>query len=151
MTSISLSSYSSSSPPSLKEQMYIDFEQDYADVFPSPKHLEQFLQDFLLLLWKGILEKSNSKTDNEHRQIEIKKFRIIGGDEDSLDLQYVFVKNEGAEEEEEVKIVQVFLPEDPVAYFRGDSSPAAIVDNRPRRMNDGGEYVDDYDDEDDYY
>src|SRR3989338_7936547 len=113
MTSISLCTYSSNNEKKTEELLLIDFELDYADVFPSPQHMERFLQEFFDLIWKSHV--TDVVTSATTSSLQMKNFKIIGGDEETLDLQYDLVVDQSSTSSSSIttttKVVQAFLPE----------------------------------------
>jgi hypothetical protein len=136
------------------ETLFVNFEEDYADIFPTPIHLQQFLQKFFDLLWQSFTASNN---EQEHKITKMHNFSLIGGDDESLDVQFTvlistsngrIVDENTMTIKEEIKTAQAFLPDDDEIMAMHKEYHAAL--GGKKRMNDGGEYVDD-DDEEDYY
>ena len=157
MAFLRLQTYSSSSSSeAVFEQLLVDFEADYSDIFPTPIHLQQFLQKFLDVVWKSFDEEEEGTIQKKFSKMH--KFSLLGGDDESLDVQFsvvqVIVDNEsnGNSEKEETKIVQAFLPDDAeIMEMHAEYKKQMKESGQGKRMNDGGEFVDEDDDDDDYY
>jgi hypothetical protein len=73
MKKISLCAFDSTNEESNKnfEELMIDFDQDFSDVFPSPLALQVWLQNFLGVIWKSykvkeaINKRSSSSTSSK--------------------------------------------------------------------------------------
>ena len=161
MTSIKLFTYPRNSNEE-EEEFFVDFENDYADVFPTGKHLQEFLQNFLDIVWQSQLEKQKASK----KSIEMKNFCIVGGDDESIEIRYsIFevVQNVNDDDNDEKNknnnilfftagTCEAILPEDPIQHFGAAAFAERERNNsnnsRPRRMNDGGEFVDELDEDD---
>jgi hypothetical protein len=151
MASIRLQTYSLSHQNNNEqsETLIVDFESDYSDVFPSPIHLQRFLQNFFDVMWKSFLTESSSSVSKMH------KFSLLGGDDESIDVQFTLVvysssSNEKQEEIEQIKTAQAFFPDDEEIMAMHKEFLQSL-EGGGRRMNDGGEYVDDDEEDEDYY
>jgi hypothetical protein len=72
----------------------------------------------------------------------MENFKIVGGDEESIDVEYTITFDDGKCTERQT--VQAFFPE---GFSSSEKNHATTT---TKRMNDGGQYVDDDDDEEFY-
>lgn len=139
------------------EQLLVDFDADYSDIFPTPIHLQKFLQNFFDVMWKSLSCSDESETKRKGSIVrKMHKFSLIGGDDESLDVQFTLVVvaiSSGGQEEStttsEIKTAQAFFPDDAEIMAMHKEFAETTVGGG-KRMNDGGEWVDDDEDED-YY